>query len=168
MHTKRNSNWARSKNEHLADDNVIYTKKATLRGFFAILGRLHMHTFAISQTTRKPYPKLPYQKIKEDILGKNYELSLMFVGGIKAQQLNKAYRKKTYVPNVLSFPLAKDAGEIFITPEVAKKEAHKFSMTVTGYIGFLFIHGCLHLKGHLHGDTMDKAEQKYCRKYKLR
>ena len=31
-----------------------------------------------------------------------------------AQKLNKTYRKKTYTPNVLSFPLSKNEGEIFI------------------------------------------------------
>jgi ssRNA-specific RNase YbeY (16S rRNA maturation enzyme) len=51
---------------------------------------------------------------------------------------------------------------------VAKKEARKFDMTVNGYIGFLFIHALLHLKGLDHGDTMDKAEKKYCLKYGLR
>lgn len=126
-----------------------------------------MDTFAVSSTIQNPYPKLPYQKIKEDILGKKYTLSLAFIGAQRARTLNTIHRKKTYIPNVLSFPLDTDHGEIFITPDVASKEAKKFSMTPDGYLGFLFIHGCLHLKGHHHGDTMDKAEQKYCRKYNL-
>ena len=79
----------------------------------------------------------------------------------------KAHRKKTYVPNVLSFPLTNLIGEIYITPEVAKREAKKYGMTVNGYIGYLFIHGCLHLKGHDHGATMEKAEQKYVRDFSL-
>ena len=127
-----------------------------------------MYTFAITQTTRTPYPKLPYQAIKESILGKTYTLSLTFVGEKRAQTLNAVHRNKTYTPNVLSFPLDTTHGEIFITLKTATKECKKFDMTKDGYIGFLFIHGCLHLKGHHHGDTMDKAEQKYCRKYNLR
>lgn len=118
--------------------------------------------------TAKSYPTLPYAKIADDILGKKYALTLTFVGATRAQALNATYRKATYVPNVLSFPLSESAGEIYITPQVARREAHKFSMTPNGYMGFLFIHGLLHLKGHLHGDTMEKAEKRYISKYNLK
>jgi len=126
-----------------------------------------MKNFWITSTARS-YPTLPYEKIKDDILGKGYTLSLAFVGGTRAQALNMEYRGKAYTPNVLSFPLDEKIGEIYITPTVAKKEAPKFSMTHKGYVGFLFIHACLHLKGLDHGDIMDKAEKKYCKKYGLR
>lgn len=118
--------------------------------------------------TARSFPKLPYEAIKDDVLGKHYSLSLTFVGKTRALMLNTKYRNATYVPNVLSFPLDTATGEIYIAPEVAKREAHKFSMTTTGYVGFLFIHGLLHLKGHLHGDTMEKAEKKYVAKYGLK
>lgn len=125
-----------------------------------------MDTLCITATA-KSYPKHSYQLMKNDILGKKYVLSLAFIGATRAQKLNKEHRKKTYVPNVLSFPLTEDAGEIFITPSVAKTEASKFSMSYSGYVGFLFIHALLHLKGLDHGDTMEKAEKKYCSKYNL-
>ncbi len=124
-------------------------------------------TFSLTSKARS-YPTHPYQKMKDDILGKSYSLSLSFVGGTTAQRLNKSYRNKTYTPNVLSFPLDNSHGEIFITPTVAAKQAHRYDMTKNGYIGFLFIHALLHLKGLDHGDTMDKAEKKYCLKYNLR
>tara|TARA_B100000745_G_scaffold283015_2_gene216727 strand:+ start:1089 stop:1469 length:381 start_codon:yes stop_codon:yes gene_type:complete len=126
-----------------------------------------METFCITATARS-YPKLPYEDIKNDILGKKYHLSLAFVGGTRAQWLNEVYRGKTYTPNVLSFPLEEAAGEIFITPTIAKKEAGDFNMTPNGYIGFLFIHGCLHLHGYDHGEHMEKLEQKFCKKYGLK
>lgn len=119
-------------------------------------------------TTARSYPKLPYQKMKDDILGKGYRLSLVFVGATRAQKLNEQYRKKTYTPNVLSFPLTESDGEIFITPVIAKKEAHKFNLSYEGYIAYLFVHSLLHLKGLDHGDKMDKAEAKYVKKYSLR
>ena len=127
-----------------------------------------MSFFSIANTTRGSFPDLPYETIKNDILGRNYNLSLNFIGATRAQKLNAAYRQKTYIPNVLSFPLTKEHGEVYIAPAVAHKEAHKYSMTPNGYIGFLFIHACLHLKGHLHGATMDKAEKRYSKKYQLR
>ena len=126
----------------------------------------HMSAFSITHTTRT-YPRHSYKEMKDDILGASYELSLVFIGKTRARALNKAHRQKTYVPNVLSFPVTKNVGEIFITPEVAKKEAAAFNMTPRGYIGYLFIHGLLHLKGYAHGRSMDQAEKRYIAKYKL-
>ena len=113
-------------------------------------------------------PTLPYEEMKDAILGKKYALSLTFIGKVRAQSLNKTYRNATYVPNVLSFPLSDVAGEIYITPSVAEKEAPKFSLSPKGYIGYLFIHGLLHLKGYPHGATMDRAEKKFVSKFNLK
>lgn len=126
-----------------------------------------METFSLSHTT-KTYPRLPYKDMKEDVLGARYELSVVFVGRDRAQRLNKEHRGKSYIPNVLSFPIGKNTGEIYIAPEVAKREAKSFGMTVRGYIGYLFIHGLLHLKGYDHGATMDKAEERFISKYALK
>ncbi len=116
----------------------------------------------------KSYPNFPYETIKNDILGKKYNLSLQFVGSSRAQKLNKEYRQKTYVPNVLSFPLDDNMGEIFICQNTAAKEAKTFNLTTEGYIAYLFIHGALHLKGHDHSDEMDAQEKKYLRKYAIK
>ncbi len=121
-------------------------------------------TFIVSSTIAH-YPKFPYQKMKEAILGKKYELSVAFVGTKRAQKLNVAYRQKTYVPNVLSFPLDATHGEIVLCPEIAYPEAKDFNLTKDGYIAFLFIHGLLHLKGHDHGDTMESLERRYVKQF---
>ncbi len=116
----------------------------------------------------KYIPSLPYEEISKAILGKNYTLTLAFIGEQRALRLNQWHRKGNYVPNVLSFPLTSTVGEIYITSQVAKREARKFDMSVKGYVGYLFIHGLLHLKGYDHGATMDKAEQKYIQQFNLR
>jgi probable rRNA maturation factor len=126
-----------------------------------------MTTVAIAHTT-KTYPRLPFDDIKNAILGKRYELSLVFVGKTTAKHYNETYRQKSYVPNVLSFPLAAGVGEIVICPAVAKRECKKHNMTYRGFIGYLFIHGCLHLKGYDHSDTMERVEQRYLTAYHLR
>ncbi len=123
-------------------------------------------TFAIISTI-KSYPNYPYQEIKDAILGKKYELSLAFIGSQRAQKLNENYRQKSYVPNVLSFPLAENCGEIFICPEIAYKEAWEFKLSKNGYIAFLFIHGLLHLKGHDHSPKMEDLEQKYLKRFAI-
>ncbi len=105
--------------------------------------------------------------MKRKVLGARYELSLVFVGKTRATALNKAYRGKTYSPNVLSFPLTENTGEIVICPHVAVKEAAKFNLSVDGYIAFLFIHGLLHLKGYDHGDTMERMERKHLKTFNI-
>ncbi len=103
--------------------------------------------------------------ISDKVLGKKYDLSLVFVGETKAKKLNMEHRQKNYVPNVLSFPLSDTAGEIFICLNTIKKECSEFEMTPVQYEKFLFIHGCLHLKGHDHGDDMEKLEKKFIKIY---
>jgi probable rRNA maturation factor len=125
-----------------------------------------MIPFTLSATT--PYPTLPYETIKNAILGKRYVLELSFVGTKRAQTINQRSRKKSYAPNVLSFPYTATHGEIVLCPLVAKREAVPYGMTYEGYIGFLFIHGLLHLKGYDHGPAMEKLEQKYVGIFNLR
>jgi probable rRNA maturation factor len=130
-----------------------------------------MPPFAITQKV-KTIPHFPYETVKNDILGKKYSLSLSFVGPTRAQKLNVQYRKKTYTPNVLSFPLDSTTGEIVICPAVARTEHKNYNLSVDGYITFLFIHGLLHLKGYdHHTDTeataMEKLEKRYISKYSI-
>lgn len=119
----------------------------------------------ILNMTKSTLPRVSFLDIKNEILGKKYNLSLVFCGNRKSKELNKKYRNKDYTPNILSFPIDKESGEIFINPHVAKKEAKDFQKSYTNFIGFLFIHGCLHLKGMEHGSIMDKAEEKFCKKF---
>jgi ssRNA-specific RNase YbeY (16S rRNA maturation enzyme) len=63
--------------------------------------------------------------MKDKVLGKKYELSLVFIGDKKSLSLNKQFRKKNHIANVLSFPIDADLGEIFINYPNAKKEAKK-------------------------------------------
>ncbi|MFZ2593314.1 MAG: rRNA maturation RNase YbeY [Minisyncoccia bacterium] len=106
-----------------------------------------------------------YVSIAEDILGKKYECSLVVCGDYLSQKMNKKFRKKTYVPNVLSFPLDSKSGEMFLNIRKSDKESHKYEHSKSTHRIFLLIHGLLHLKGLDHGATMEKAEQTYLKKY---
>lgn len=124
--------------------------------------------FSLTNFTKSnsPVSELLFAKIKDEILGKKYELSLVFAGDTRAKNLNMKYRGKGYVPNVLSFPLDKSNGEIVINLKKIKKESNKFNMTYTEITKYMFIHGCLHLKGYDHGEEMEKLEAKYLKKFK--
>lgn len=125
-----------------------------------------MESFSISNTARS-YPALPYEDIKNAVCGKSFAVSLVFLGERRAQALNKSARNKSYTPNVLSFPITKSAGEVYITPQVAKREAKKFGHTYKKHVGYLYIHGLLHLIGHDHGAKMEKLEQKFIKQFNL-
>ncbi len=125
-----------------------------------------MQTFTQSSTVTG-VPVLPFEAMKNTILGKRYELTLNFVGSTRARTLNQTSRGKDYVPNVLSFPLTEACGEIYICPQKANQEAKSFGMTPTGHLGYLYVHGLLHLKGLDHGAEMETLEKKYSKQFKL-
>lgn len=121
----------------------------------------------IRNLTRGKLPSLPLLDIKNKILGKDYSLSLVFIGETRSRKLNREFRKKDKSTDVLSFPLSKNEGEIFITPKVAEKEMKTFGKNKKQMLGFLFIHGLLHLEGMEHGSKMKEAEKKFLKIFKL-
>jgi probable rRNA maturation factor len=120
-----------------------------------------LRNLTITRETSGKLPGLPFLRIKEAILGANYELSLVFVGRTKAIQLHKEWKSKNDPVNILSFPLSKTEGEILISLEKARSECKNFDRNYENYLAFLFIHGCVHLKGFSHGNKMEAEEKKY-------
>ncbi len=121
--------------------------------------------FSIVNKTKGRLPSLPFTLIKEDILGISYSLSLAFIEKNKMRELNKKYRGLNKATNILSFPLSRNNGEILICPNIVKTETKKFDRSFRELLGFLVIHGCLHLKGMQHSSRMEKEEEKYDQKY---
>lgn len=123
--------------------------------------------FTIIRETKGKLPRLPFADIKKVILGEKYELSLVFVGRNRAIQLHKDWKNKKDPVNILSFPFSKNEGEIFISLEKARRECKNFDRSYENYLAFLFIHGCTHLKGHVHGNKMEAYEKKIRNKFKI-
>lgn len=125
-------------------------------------------TVDVRNFTRREAPRLPYAKIAAAILP-DWEISLVFAGETRAQNLNSELRNKDYIPNVLSYETSstkKDrSGEIIICPAVAKRQAGDYGLSTSSFIAFLFIHGLLHLKGLPHGTTMDRYEREYLSRF---
>jgi ssRNA-specific RNase YbeY (16S rRNA maturation enzyme) len=88
-----------------------------------------------------------WERIKNQVLGKKFDLSVVFASNAMMKKLNETYRKKKGATNVLSFPLSKTMGEIFINKKANRPD-------------YLFIHSLLHLKGLEHGRRMDDEEKK--------
>src|SRR3989338_11058957 len=93
---------------------------------------------------------IPFTDLKNKVLGRNYSLSLVFTDNKHSRQLNRTYRGNDKATNVLSFPLSKLSGEVFIDLVTAECEAPQFDMDFKKFITYLFIHALLHLKGMQH------------------
>ena len=111
--------------------------------------------------------RLPFSLMKDKILGKKYDLTLVFVETKEIHRLNKQYRKKDQPTDILSFKIENHTGEILMNETSAKKEAKKFEREYYNFLQFLFIHGCLHLKGFTHGSRMESEERKFRKKFKI-
>jgi len=99
----------------------------------------------------------------------NCEATLILVSPQKIRTLNKKYRKKDKVTDVLSFGLkadehfmpdgeAKYLGDIMICPARAKKQAKEYNVSFDGETERLFVHGLLHLLGYEHKKTKEGKE----------
>lgn len=121
----------------------------------------------IKNTTKGKLPSLPFVQIKNKILGKKYELDLVFVNENKIHALNKTYRKVDKPTDILSFPIDKSHGEIFICEKIAKKKSKDFEREYNNFIAFLFIHGNVHLLGYDHGNKMEIVETKFRKLFKI-
>ena len=117
-----------------------------------------MSTVDVRNLTRRTAPRFAYQAIAAKVLP-GWELSLAYLTDAKAQEANYTLRKKSYVPNVLSYETGTKSGEITICLAEAKRQAPSYFMEYDEFVAYLFIHGCLHLKGYPHGPTMDKMER---------
>ena len=124
-------------------------------------------SFSIVNTTKNTLPRVPFLKIKNAVLGKNYSLSLVFIGETKSKKLNFSYRGINKPTNVLSFPIEKKVGEIFITPKVVRQQTKEFGKKFPNLVAFFFFHGLLHLKGMEHGSTMERAETKLSKQFRV-
>ena len=123
--------------------------------------------FSIINKTKGKLISLPFVDMKEKVLGKDYDLSLVFIDEKEIHELNKTHRNVDSATDILSFPLDKNSGEIFICLSKTKEMAKEFDRSYENFLAFLFIHGLVHLLGFDHGDKMEKEEEKYRKIFKI-
>lgn len=81
-------------------------------------------------------------------------MQIIFVTQDEIQRLNQTYRNIDKPTDVLSFvnddPMDKSLGDIFISVDQATIQAKDFGHSLDRELGFLAVHGYLHLKGYDH------------------
>ncbi len=99
----------------------------------------------------------------EEKFQQDAEVSVSFVSNDEIRRLNKIYRNKDRVTDVLSFPLGENGhfdsnketgcallGDVVISLETAMRQANMYGHSLEREIGFLTVHSMLHLLGYDH------------------
>ena len=117
-----------------------------------------------------PYLEEYYQKTLEVLqIEDNYVLLLIICGPITIKRINRDYRNKDAVTDVISFALLdnEDAveyedcielGDIFINRQRVFSQAKEYGHSVKREFVFLFVHGLLHLLGYDHMNKEDEEK----------
>ncbi|HNW55526.1 MAG TPA: rRNA maturation RNase YbeY [bacterium] len=109
--------------------------------------------------TRQKINLVKWQKIGQIFLeqqGRDGEISLVLVGDQRIRHLNRLYRHKDKVTDVLSFCSDDEGqlGEIIIDYQQIVRQAKCFGNSVWRELIFITTHGILHLLGY---DDIDEA-----------
>lgn len=88
-----------------------------------------------------------------------HEMNIVFMTKDQIQEINRTYRHIDKVTDVISFPDQEDnyIGDIFICLDRATEQAVDYGHSIEREIGFLAVHGYLHLLGY---DHHTEAEEK--------
>ncbi|MBS8264948.1 rRNA maturation RNase YbeY [Mesobacillus boroniphilus] len=115
---------------------------------------------------------LNYTAEKENVQ-EGSELSVTFVSNERIQEINREYRDKDRPTDVISFALeemgegemeivGKDIprilGDIIISVPKAREQAEEYNHSFMRELGFLAVHGLLHLLGYDHMNEQDEKQ----------
>lgn len=113
-----------------------------------------------------------YLKIIKDLetYESDKEISLILVDSEEIHKINKEYRDKDYVTDVISFEAEYDefdvecdenyAGDIFLCIDKVYEQAKAYGHSLEREFAFLLCHGILHLHGYDH-ITHDEEEEMF-------
>ena len=127
-----------------------------------------MYINFVNETTKdtKIEEKL-IKKIFKQFKHKNEVFSIIFVDKDKIQTINKTYRNIDKVTDVISFAYndneegiefqGDEIGDMFICLDKAVEQANDYGHSIEREVGFLAVHGYLHLKGYDHMTKEDET-----------
>ncbi|PLR68176.1 MULTISPECIES: rRNA maturation RNase YbeY [Bacillaceae] len=117
--------------------------------------------------------RLLQQAAEIEGISEDAELSVTFVDNQKIQEINRDYRNKDQATDVISFAMEEQGegevsikgmdmpqvlGDIIISVPRAEEQALEYGHSFTRELGFLAVHGFLHLLGYDHMTPEDEAK----------
>ncbi len=88
------------------------------------------------------------------------ELVVVFVSSAEIRRLNRLYRRKDYSTDILSFAPSEDAvaGELVLCLPILRRQARRTGLSERGELGYMIVHGVLHLLGFDHQKKAAETE----------
>lgn len=134
-------------------------------------------TNTVSETKIKEIEELLQFAAKKLSLLDETEMSVTFMDNPSIQEINRTYRGKDAPTDVISFaledegedeipvifeeddePMPRVLGDIMISIDRAKEQAEEYGHSYDRELGFLAVHGFLHINGYDHMTPEDEAE----------
>ncbi|PQF21972.1 rRNA maturation RNase YbeY [Enterococcus mundtii] len=134
-------------------------------------------TNTVSETKIKEIEELLQFAAKKLSLSDETEMSVTFMDNPSIQEINRTYRGKDAPTDVISFaledegedeipvifeeydePMPRVLGDIMISIDRAKEQAEEYGHSYDRELGFLAVHGFLHINGYDHMTPEDEAE----------
>jgi probable rRNA maturation factor len=85
------------------------------------------------------------------------DLTIVFLDTAAAKKLNRQFRGKDYATDILSF----EGGELVLCPQVLKRQAKEHKHSFNAELGYMLIHGVLHLQGFDHEKSKSAAAKMF-------
>ena len=117
----------------------------------------------LNNLTKETVPQTLLKKVAQSVLRREKRagagLSIVLLEKKRMLQLNRQYRKKDKVANVLSFPIPElGLGEVMLCPAEIRKDAKKYGIPYTKAMAWMLIHGILHVLGYTHSQMTNKEK----------
>ncbi|WP_051789186.1 rRNA maturation RNase YbeY [Mycoplasma buteonis] len=138
---------------HIKNDNVLITFKTRIKNVVVY----EKEMLQLIENLRKVF------KIKQNIV-----LDVSVVSPKKIRELNREYRNKDYVTDILSFDFGDielykkmpfiHLGELVICWDKMLKQADEFGHSIRREYCYLFAHGLIHLMGYDHEVEQERIQ----------
>ncbi|HVO77067.1 MAG TPA: rRNA maturation RNase YbeY [Candidatus Bathyarchaeia archaeon] len=116
------------------------------------------------------------RRLVERVPPRGGPIALNWVSDASMRRLNRAYKKRSGVPEILTFPCGGGpdpatelpVGEIYLSLAGVSRGARRRGVAKRSYAARLLVHGVFHLRGHRHDDgpgwaRMERAEERFLR-----
>ncbi|MBX9767717.1 MAG: rRNA maturation RNase YbeY [Bdellovibrionales bacterium] len=93
----------------------------------------------------------------------NLDLNLVFVSAPEMKRLNRQFRGKNYATDVLSFTAIEPGvlGELVLCTSVLRRQALDHGLSFREELGYMVLHGLLHLLGYDHEQSEREAKKMF-------